>query len=88
MSDGDEVNNGTDPNNSDSDGDGVPDSQDCCPNVPNPGQEDSDGDGVGDACEEPEEIPTLGVAPISGLIALVALLSFWWRRRTKSSRSI
>ena len=72
----------------DSDGDGVPDSQDCCPNVPNPGQEDSDGDGVGDACEEPEEIPTLGVAPISGLIALVALLSFWWRRRTKSLRSI
>ncbi|MBM13733.1 MAG: hypothetical protein CME57_04125 [Halieaceae bacterium] len=72
----------------DTDGDGVPDSQDCCPNVPNPGQEDSDGDGVGDACEEPEEIPTLGVAPISGLIALVAVLSVWWRRRTKSLRSI
>ena len=52
----------------DSDGDGVPDSEDCCPTVPNPDQEDSDGDGVGNACEEPEEIPTLGVAPISGLI--------------------
>ena len=71
----------------DSDGDGVPDSEDCCPTVPNPDQEDSDGDGVGNACEEPEEIPTLGVAPISGLITTVAVLSFWLRRRTKSSRS-
>ena len=71
----------------DSEGDGVPDSEDCCPTVPNPDQEDSDGDGVGNACEEPEEIPTLGVAPISGLITTVAVLSFWLRRRTKSSRS-
>ena len=35
----------------DSDGDGVPDTQDNCPNTYNPGQADSDGDGVGDACE-------------------------------------
>jgi predicted extracellular nuclease len=35
----------------DSDGDGVSDGLDNCPNTPNPGQEDSDGDGVGDACE-------------------------------------
>lgn len=34
----------------DSDGDGVADRIDNCPNVVNPDQADSDGDGVGDAC--------------------------------------
>lgn len=35
----------------DADEDGVPDSLDNCPAVPNPAQEDANGDGVGDACE-------------------------------------
>lgn len=35
----------------DTDNDGVPDSQDNCPNVANPDQKDSDGNGVGDACD-------------------------------------
>jgi hypothetical protein len=35
----------------DSDGDGVCDNVDNCPNVANPDQKDSDGNGVGDACQ-------------------------------------
>lgn len=35
----------------DADGDGIPDSSDNCPAVPNPNQRDTDGDGVGDACD-------------------------------------
>jgi hypothetical protein len=40
---------GVDPN--DSDGDGIPDDNDNCPNYYNPNQTDSDGDGIGDACD-------------------------------------
>ncbi len=35
----------------DSDGDGVTDTADNCPTVPNPDQRDTDGDGEGDACD-------------------------------------
>ena len=35
----------------DSDGDGVNNAVDNCPDVPNPEQQDADGDGTGDACE-------------------------------------
>ncbi|RME23301.1 MAG: hypothetical protein D6800_10040 [Candidatus Zixiibacteriota bacterium] len=35
----------------DTDGDGIPDDQDNCPNTYNPDQADADGDGVGDVCD-------------------------------------
>jgi hypothetical protein len=41
----------TDPDDPDSDGDGVPDHLDNCPTIANPDQRDEDGDGVGDACD-------------------------------------
>ncbi|MDF1697149.1 MAG: thrombospondin type 3 repeat-containing protein [Saprospiraceae bacterium] len=40
------------PEEEDSDEDGIIDSEDNCPYVANPDQEDEDGDGIGDACEE------------------------------------
>jgi hypothetical protein len=50
----------------DSDGDGISDFRDNCPDVYNPGQEDNDGDGVGDACDlcclECQDASALGLA--------------------------
>ena len=42
---------GPDPQTDDSDGDGVPDAVDNCPDIPNPAQTDTDGDGLGDLCD-------------------------------------
>ncbi|MBN2127938.1 MAG: molybdopterin-dependent oxidoreductase [Sedimentisphaerales bacterium] len=48
----------------DADGDGIGDSRDNCPAIPNPSQRDSDADGTGDVCDN--DCPDLdGVNPVS-----------------------
>ena len=44
----------------DSDADGVMETSDNCPGVPNSGQADSDRDGVGDTCDNCPTVPTVG----------------------------
>jgi len=51
---------------SDSDGDGVPDSVDNCPSDYNPGQDDYDGDGIGDACDNCPDDPNPGQEDTDG----------------------
>ena len=55
---------------SDTDGDGVGDSLDNCPDTANPGQEDSDGDGIGDACDttEADTTPPVITPSITGTL--------------------
>jgi thrombospondin type 3 repeat protein len=50
----------------DSDGDGVPDSSDNCPNVSNANQADSDGDGVGNACDNCPNVSNTNQADTDG----------------------
>jgi hypothetical protein len=58
----------------DTDGDGIPDSEDNCIMTYNPDQTDSDGDGIGDECEVAVEPPTeeLGFSRITGGGAVAA----------------
>ena len=44
----------------DSDGDGIINSIDNCPEIANPNQEDSDGDGIGNACDLTDNTDTDG----------------------------
>jgi len=43
----------------DRDHDGIPDSDDNCPDLANPSQHDEDGDGLGDACDHCPHLPVL-----------------------------
>ncbi len=47
----------------DSDGDGVADGKDNCPNSSNPAQTDSNSNGIGDVCEPPPPTPPAAPAP-------------------------
>jgi hypothetical protein len=67
-SDGDGVGDACD-TGQDSDGDGVPDDEDNCPNTYNPDQADSDGDGIGDACEYTPTPPDVGINISSWVVA-------------------
>lgn len=44
----------------DSDGDGIADHADTCPDIPNPDQADADGDGIGDVCDVYPDRPDTG----------------------------
>jgi hypothetical protein len=55
---------GSNPNDPDTDGDGVDDANDNCPSTPNPDQADSDNNGIGDACDFAlNEPPTVDAGP-------------------------
>ena len=50
----------------DSDSDGIADSLDNCPLIPNPSQAESDGDGVGDACDNCPDVPNASQSDADG----------------------
>ena len=67
--------NNTSTTPTDSDGDGVADTEDNCPEVANANQADGDGDSQGDACDQPKVINTSpgnntsGIAPTKNVSA-------------------
>lgn len=54
------------PGDDDADNDGIPASQDNCPEQPNADQEDQDGDGAGTACDANEAPGQIAIMPTPG----------------------
>ena len=52
-----QVHNTTEGDQTDSDGDGILDTEDNCPSIPNQDQLDSNDNNIGDACDQEQEIP-------------------------------
>ena len=61
-----------DPDLLDSDEDGIVDSEDNCPAVPNPDQADADGDGVGDACDDDDTVVSCVGTPVHPVANAIA----------------
>ncbi|HNQ22885.1 MAG TPA: GDSL-type esterase/lipase family protein [Phycisphaerae bacterium] len=59
----------------DTDGDGIPDCNDNCPNTANPDQADANNDGVGDACEAVVPTKFCGRGATAAMVLLLLSLS-------------
>lgn len=59
----------------DEDGDGIPDTLDNCPHLPNVDQADTDGDGVGDVCDPYPAVPTEHIALFSPMLTMAPFVS-------------
>lgn len=71
--------------NPDTDGDGVPNGTDNCPNTFNPDQRDTNNDGVGDLCT-PFQYPAGGQFVIGNLVSISApSVNFWGSQWSKNN---
>jgi hypothetical protein len=70
----------------DTDGDGVMDCVDNCPQTANSDQLDTDGDGIGDVCDEDTGRVTPALCPATGAAALTVALMGLWATRSRGAR--